>query len=115
MVNVKNGELHFQFEPQRSQKEYGLACSLRHSSQDVDTATLGDPWMEDKDFDCVRSFKFSRCFHILPIIFSVHSSERSLPQWMLGNAMEKSQKATYVARPFCVMLYWMMESRQYIA
>ena len=26
-----------------------------------------------------------RCFHILPTIFSLHSSERSLSQWMLGN------------------------------
>jgi len=34
---------------------------------------------------------------------------------MLGKAVEKSQKATYVARPFWVILYCIMESRQYIA
>ena len=32
-----------------------------------------------------------------------------------GERGGKSQKATYVARPFCDMFYWMMESRQYIA
>jgi len=34
---------------------------------------------------------------------------------MLGNAVEKSKKAMYVATPFCDMLYWMIESRQYMA
>jgi len=56
-----------------------------------------------------------RCFHIRPTIFSLHKSERSLPQWILGNAVEKSQNATYVARPRWDMLYCMRESRQYIA
>jgi len=55
-----------------------------------------------------------KCFHILPTIFSLQSSERSLTWWMFGNAVEKSQNTTYFARPFCFMLNWMMERRQYI-
>jgi len=58
-----------------------------------------------------------RCFHIHPTIFSSHSSEGSFSRWMLGNAVEKSQKVTvtYVARPLCDVFYRIIESRQYIA
>jgi len=56
-----------------------------------------------------------RFFHIRPTIFSLHSCERSLPRWILGNTVEKSQNATYAARSRCDMLYCMREVRQYIA
>ena len=57
-----------------------------------------------------------RCFHIHPRMFSSHSSEGSCSRWMLGNAVEKSQKVTvtYVARPLCDMLYRIIESKHYI-
>ena len=50
-------------------------------------------------------------------MFCLHRSERSFSRWMLGNTVEKSQKAnvTYIARPLWNMLYCIIESRQHIA
>jgi len=89
-------------------------ATLGYSTQDDDTATSGDPWVEDTNLNLARWNLSLRCFHIRPAIFSLHSCETSLSWWILGNAAEKPQNATYVARPRCDMLYCIRESRQYI-
>jgi len=103
------GELHFQFVDQVShqnpRKSRDWACypqalhagcrhcyswgSVGRKTQTLITWNLSQRW-----------------FHIRPTIFSLHNSERSFPQWMLGNVVEKSEKATYVARLYCDTLYW---------
>jgi|AntRauMFilla1563_2_1112583.scaffolds.fasta_scaffold04227_4 hypothetical protein len=58
--------------------------------------------VKDADLDDVKIFPWDVSTFFTRLL--TDSRERIFPR-----------KATYIARPFCDMLYWIIESKQYIA
>jgi len=107
-------KLHFQFTYEVShknpEKSWAKSTTPRCSTKDIN-ASLGDQFVQYMNLDNVESYPEMLPHSPYNVLFT--QNERIFPRWMLANAVERSQKVTYLVRPLCDMALSLLKERVY--